>query len=206
MGLPCPYNIVISTVLLHHKPHAFHVFRSESPVPLRVKVPKVQVLVLFRQESCNAPGDLTGHECFTPAWGFMVEQDPVAGKHLVAIAVIFRHPVGIQLGAGVRTPWLEMCLFVLRWRCRTVQFTARRLVKFYFVVATSCGFEDPGGTKACNITRIFRSVETDPDMALGTQVIDLNGPDIVHDRRKLFRIRQITIVKEDLCFRVMRVE
>ena len=62
----------------------------------------------------QATGDFAGHEGFATAWGFVVEENPVAGIHAVGFAVVHRDPVGVELGDCIRGTRVERRGFLLR--------------------------------------------------------------------------------------------
>ena len=49
-----------------------------SPIPQGVNVAHVQAIVVTLRDICEATGDLSGHESFTAAWRFMIEEYAIA--------------------------------------------------------------------------------------------------------------------------------
>ena len=63
--------------------------------------------------SGGRPGDFSGDEGPPPERRFVIEEDPVAGKHVVGLAVVHGDPVAVELGCTVRAAGVEGRVFVL---------------------------------------------------------------------------------------------
>ena len=120
------------------------------------EISQVQVFVFLRQEAGDTPCYFPRDECFSPPGGFMVEKNPVGRKHVITFAVIFGHPVGIQLCACIGTSGLEIRILILGGTGRAEELAARCLVKLDMLVAPSGRFENPSRPDSGHISRIFR--------------------------------------------------
>lgn len=89
---------VLGLLLLKHAPHALDVVAGMTPVTLGVQVAEVQALLLAQVDRGDGAGDLAGDEGATTAGGLVVEQDSVAGVHVVSLTVVDGDPVGVHLG------------------------------------------------------------------------------------------------------------
>jgi hypothetical protein len=113
----------------------------------------------------------------------VVEQDAVAGEHAVGFAVVHRDPVAVELGNAVGRARIERRAFPLRhFLDQAIQFRCRSLVKagFLFHPEDADGLEQPQHADGVGIGRIFRALETDADMALCGEIVDLGGADLLH--------------------------
>src|SRR5215813_8967336 len=117
--------------------------------------------------------NLAGHKRLTTPGTFVIEQDAVAGMEAIAFAVIYRGPVGKNLGYTIRTARPERRLFRLRDLLRfAVHLAARGLVK---TGADSCfanGFQNANRSDAGDVGGVFGNIETDPDVALRAEMIN----------------------------------
>ena len=65
------------------------------------------------------------HEGFTTSGAFVVEENAVAGKHVIGLAIINAHPKRVEFGATVRRSGVERRLLALRNLLHfAVKFTA----------------------------------------------------------------------------------
>ena len=205
MGLPGADDVVPRLFLLEDPPHALHVLGCKPPVPPRFEVAQVQVLFFPSQDPGDAPGDLAGHEGLSPPGGLVVEEDAVCRVQGVAFAVVPGHPVGIELRTGVRAPGEKRRLFVLgRW-CRSKHLGGRGLVEADPGVAAPDSLEQAGCPQAGHVPGILRGVKAHPDVALGTQVVDLVRTDIIDDVGDHLVVREVPIVEEELHTPLVRV-
>jgi len=103
-------------LLLEDVPLADHVLRGEPPVAPRVEVAEVERRLPSREDRGHGPGDLAGDEGLAAAGRLVVEEDPVAREEAVALAVVDRDPVGVDLGGAVGAARVEARPLVLRRR------------------------------------------------------------------------------------------
>ena len=118
----------------------------------------------------------------------MVEENPVAGVHTVPFPVVPCHPVGVDLRTRIGAPWVERCFFILRRSLPAEHLAAGCLVEPDSRIAPAGGLEQTGGPEPGDVPGILRCIKADPDVALGREVIDLIGPDFVHDIGDLLRV------------------
>jgi hypothetical protein len=144
-------------------------------------------------------GDLAGDEGLTAAGRFVIEENAVAGMHLVAFTVIDGHPVAVELGRAVGTARIKRRVFALRDGLHEpVHFAAGGLVKAGLGGGLANGFEETRGAEAGDVARIFRNVEADADVALRAKMVNLVGLDVVEQAGERSRIAEIAVVKEKL--------
>jgi len=185
VGLPRPDDVVVGGLLLEHQPHGLDVLGGVAPVPLGVEVSDVELFRFIRQDQRDRLGDLAGDEVLAAPRGLVVEEDPVRGKEVVALAVVPDHPVGVDLGHGVGAPGLERRRLALGGWGVAEHLAARSLVEPGLVPAAADGLEDPGRPQARDVARVLGEVEANADVALGGEVVDLVGLDVVDDLREL---------------------
>src|SRR5262249_19999908 len=94
-------HVVIWLILLQHQPHRFDIFLRIAPVTLGVKVAQIKILLQACLDTSSSASNLAGDKGLAASGRFMVEQYSVAGKHPVALSVIDRCPMGINLSNGI---------------------------------------------------------------------------------------------------------
>src|SRR5579883_1336868 len=129
MGLSCSDDIVIWCGCVQHHPHRFHVIAGVAPIPSRLQVAQVELLLKPQLNAAQGPRDLPRDECLTPAFGLVVEQDAIAYEQAVGLAVIDSVPVRSHLTGGIWTAWMKTCRFVLRWRRASEHFRRPGLIE-----------------------------------------------------------------------------
>src|SRR5690606_5974695 len=70
-------NVIVGLVLLHHQPHAAHIFARMAPVALCIEVGQAQPLPATEANRRSGPGDLASNKCLAAQWTLMVEEDAV---------------------------------------------------------------------------------------------------------------------------------
>ena len=111
----------------------------------------------------------------------MVEQDAIAREQAIALAIIHRHPMSVQLSCSIRTARLERRVLVLRAFRITVHLAAGGLVELGLHTRFSNRFEQPHCSKRGDLARVFRYVEAHPDMTLRAEVVDFIRSDGADD-------------------------
>ena len=124
---------------------------------------------------------------------------------MVAFAINTRHPVRVHFCRRVRAAWLKNGRFALRRRRRAVHFRTRRLVEASLGPASPDRFEKPHGSQSRNVTGIFWNIKTDFDVALRRQMVHLLRRQAVNQIQNPFGAGQITVMKEQLCSRVIGI-
>src|SRR5690606_35243709 len=113
VGLAGGDDEVARLVLLEHPPHGLDVVPREAPVALGVEVAEAQLLGHAEADLGDGVGDLAGHELEAPARALVVEEDAGAGVEVVALPVVDRDPVAVELGDAVgaaRVEWRALAL------------------------------------------------------------------------------------------------
>ena len=93
--------------MLQHSPHRVDVIAGKAPVSLRVEIAESNFGVESELDSSDAVGDLASDEFEASSWAFVIKEDSGARVHVVALAIIDRDPMSIELGDSVRTAWVE---------------------------------------------------------------------------------------------------
>ena len=127
----------------------------------------------------------------------MVEEDARAGEQAVGLAVVDRLPVAVELGAGVRAAGVEGGRQRLRRRGRAEHLGAGGLVEPHRLAAVELpdGLQQAQGAQADDVGGVERLVERDADVALGPEVVDLVGPDLLHQHRQARGVGQVGVVQ-----------
>ena len=96
----------------------------------------------------------------------------------------------------------------MEWRCLALghfmhlakHFRGGCLIKSHILGKTRFAdcLQQANGAEPRHIAGIFRNIKGNPDVTLGSQIIDLIGAQIVKELGHLRRIRQIAVVQEKL--------
>ena len=205
MDLPGADNVIIRLILLKHEPHGFDIIRSIAPIPFGIEVAEIKLLFLASEDARQAVGNLSRDERFPTAGGLVVEENSVAGEKAVALAVISDHPVGVDFGGAVGAAGVEGRRFILGRRRGAEHLAARSLVKAGFDAAPAEGLEEARRPQGGDISRVFGEVEAHADVALGAEMVDLIGPEVVGEIGHLLGIGQVPIMEKEPDIRQVRV-
>ena len=163
-----------------------------APVALGVEIAQKQLVLETQMDRSDGAGDLAGDEGFRPGRPFMVEKDAVRRVHPIGFAVIDRNPIGVELGGGVGRARIEWRGLALRDGLHfAVKFRRRSLIETRFRGKTEDAnrLEQAKGAERIRIGGIFRRLETDLDMALRGEIVDLVGLDLLDNADQIRRIR-----------------
>src|SRR6266480_560020 len=71
--------------------------------------------MLFESQLNESDGtrNFTGNEGFSTARRFVVEQNPIASKQIIRLAIVDCHPESINFSAAVGTSWIKRGFFRL---------------------------------------------------------------------------------------------
>ena len=114
----------------------------------------------------------------------MIEQDSVTGIHPIALAVVHRDPVRIELGYPIRTAGIKLSALLLRcFLHQSIKLTCTGLVDACFICKAKdpYRFQDPQHAQSIAICGVLRTFKTNRHMALGSKVIDLIGLHLLDD-------------------------
>jgi hypothetical protein len=115
----------------------------------------------------------------------MIEQNAVAGKNAIGLAIVHHDPVSIQFGAGIWRPWIKRGFFGLRNVLnQSIQFRCRGLVEadLFLQPQQANTLEQTHGAQCIHIRRILRGFKRNLDAALGGKVVDLIRLDLLDHR------------------------
>ena len=138
----------------------------------------------------------------------MVEQDPVAGKDSVRLAVVDRDPVAIELGDSIWRARIERRgLALRRLAYLAVQLGGRRLVETrpFFQTEYADRFQHAQRAQRIGVGRVFRFFERDGDVALCSEVVDFLRLGLLDDTDKAGGIRHVPVVQHQAALRVVRI-
>ena len=138
----------------------------------------------------------------------MVEEDAVAGVHVVGLAVVDGDPVGVELGHRVGAARVKRRgLALRRLPHQTVEFRGRGLVEARFLLQAEKAdrLEQAQGTHGDHVGGVFRRLETHRHMALRAQVVDLVRLHLVNDAGEVGRIGEIAVMEHELLLRHVRI-
>src|SRR4029079_17410967 len=113
-----------------HSPHAAHILFRVAPVALGVEIPELEKVECAQLDSGHGIGDLSSHELQTAERRLVVEQNAAASKDAIALTVVDRHPVGVELCHTIGTAGIERGQLVLGNRlCLPEHFRSTGLVE-----------------------------------------------------------------------------
>src|ERR1700730_8390359 len=128
----------------------------------------------------------------------MVKKNPVARMQAVALPIIHCRPIGKYLRHTIRTPRPKGRSLRLRHLLHFAEhFAARGLVKPCLNTSLPNCFQNPDRPDASNIGGILRNIETDTNVALRAQMVDLVRLQFIKKLHQMDRISQITVVKKE---------
>src|SRR5215211_4414186 len=107
MGLPRCDHIIIGCLALHHQPHRLYILGSIAPVALCLEVAEIELLLDAGANPRDRARDLPCDEALAPAWRLVVEEYPVTDEHPIALPVVLRDPVRIDLRAAIGRTGVE---------------------------------------------------------------------------------------------------
>ncbi len=130
----------------------------------------------------------------------MVEQDAVGGMHVISLAVVHAHPIGVKLGRRIGAAGLKGGGFALRLLHRiTIKFGSRGLIKAggFFQTQDAHGFQQSKRPQSIRVGRVFGRLEAHLDMALGGKIIDFRGLHLLHQADQIGGIGHIAEMKDE---------
>ena len=206
VGLPGRHHIIVRLVLLEHPPHRLHVLGRVPPVPLRLQVSEIHLVLQASLDPGHGPGDFAGHKRFSPPRTFVVEENPARGVQTVALAVVHRDPVRIDLGGGIGTARVKRSGFILGHRLdQAVHLGAGGLVKTGLWRHLPHGVEKSDRANGGDIAGELRDIEADPHVALGGQIVNLLRLGFPQDLNQRTRITEIAVMQEQAGSFVMAI-
>lgn len=149
----------------------------------------------------NSSGNLASNESTSSARRFVVEQDTVAGIHVIWFTVVDNDPVTVELGNTIGGTRVERSSFLLgSLDDLTVEFGGGSLVETDTVLETASAdsIQKTESTQGINVTSVFRHIERDLDVGLSTQVVDFSRLNLADDVDKACGVSKITVVQEEL--------
>ncbi len=136
----------------------------------------------------------------------MVEQDSVGDVEPVGLAVVHADPVGVDLGAAVGAARVERGPLVLRRRRGAEHLRRGGLVDAGVLEPQLADrLQQPAGAEARHLAGVLGHVEGDADVALGPQVVDLVGPELLEQEVERGAVVQVAVVEEEAAVRLVRV-
>ena len=129
----------------------------------------------------------------------MIEQNPIACKHVVCFAIIDRDPEGIHFGYCIWGSWIKRRLFSLRHLLhQTIQLRSRCLIYSGFIFQTkdSNGFQQPQRTYTISIGNLLRYVKGYSDMRHGPQIVYLIRLYFLDYTYEISSVRQISKMED----------
>jgi hypothetical protein len=179
-----------------------------APVAFGVEVAEVELLLQAVPDARRGAGDLARHEGLAAHGRLVVEEDAVAGEQAVGLAVVYRDPVGVELGHRVGTARIEGRGLLLRGLAHLAEelgggglVDARLLLE----AEDADGFEQAQRAEAVGVGRVLGRLEGDLHVALGREVVDLVGLDGLHEADEVGAVGEVAVVQLEARLGIVRV-
>ena len=192
---------ILWLVVLQDEPHALHIILGVAPIATARQIAKIEFLLLPLLDAGCGERNLSGHKGLATALTLMIEQNAVAGKHVVGIAVFFHNPVTVLLGHGIRTVGVERRVLVLRHFLHlAIELGGRSLIDAATVGQSQLAhsLQDAQHTHGIHIGRVFGRVEAHLHMALSREVVDFGWTDHTDDTQHTHRVAEVGIVQVEV--------
>ena len=201
-------DVIVGLLLLQHQPLRAHVVARMAPVAQRVEIAQVQAVVEAGFDAREAARDLARNERLAAKGTLVIEQDAVAGVEAVRLAEVHRYPICVDLRGRVRRTRVERRSLAL-WAFDDLaeHLRARGLIepRLGGEAADPDRLEQAQRSHGVCIRGVFGCFERHGDVALRREVVDLLGPDRLHDADEIRRVREVAIVKNHLAVRLVRI-
>src|SRR5579875_4026864 len=107
-------DVIVRLILLQHQPHGPYVIAGKPPITLGLQIAQTQFLIQPVLDASDAVCDFAADKFHTASWTLVVEQDAGAGKQAIALPIIYRDVVAVNLGDAVGRTRMERSGFRLR--------------------------------------------------------------------------------------------
>ena len=138
-------------------------------------------------DRCHRARDFTGDEGFAAARTFVIEENAIAGIETIAFAIVHRRPIGKNLCHAIRTARPKRRTFGLRNFLRFAEhLAARGLVKTRSDSSFANCLQNTDRSNTSDISRVFGNIETDSDVALRAEMINLVRLQVVEQFHQVY--------------------
>jgi hypothetical protein len=131
----------------------------------------------------------------------VIEQDPVAGIHSIGLAIINGNPIGVKFGDSVWASGIKWSRLTLGdFLDKAIKFTGGSLINtgaFNQAKQPHC-LKNSKRAHCIAIGGIFRAFKAYCDMALGAKIVNLIRLYLLYNSNQIGRVREITIMKNQL--------
>src|SRR5262249_18268825 len=142
VGLSCADHEILRPFLLQHQPYGPNIVTRESPVALGLKIAEAEFFLEPKLDAGDSVANLAGHELVAAARRLVVEQDARASEQSVALSVVDRDEVAVDLGDAIGAARMERRRLALRRLAHLAEhFTAAGLVKARRGASLANGFK-----------------------------------------------------------------
>ena len=192
-------HVVVAGLLLQHQVHGADVVAGVTPVALGIEVAEGEMVGQAELDAGDAVGDLAGDELDAAQRALVIEQDAAAGVQAEALAVVHRHPVGVELGDTVGAAWVERGALGLPGLLDQAEHLRRGgLVELGFRPDEAHGLEHIAGAERGDGAGQDRLLPGGGDEALGGEVVDLVRLDVAQDADEAGDIDEVAVDEFDL--------
>jgi hypothetical protein len=142
----------------------------------------------------HAVGDFAGDELATSQRAFVVEENAAATEYVVALAVVHRHPVRVELGHTVGTAGVERGVLLLGDGLHLAKHLGRAgLVEPDLGVYQTDRLQQVKRTDTGDLCRGVGLVKRHANKTLGSQVVNLYGVHLLHQGNAGSQVGQVVL-------------
>src|SRR5690606_18927494 len=98
-------------IMLKHPPHCIDIVLCMSPVAARGEIAEPEFVLQSQHNLRHTTSDLSRDKGLTTQRTLMIEENTIAGKHTIGLAIVYSDPVCIEFGHAIGRPWIEWCRF-----------------------------------------------------------------------------------------------
>jgi hypothetical protein len=138
----------------------------------------------------------------------MVEQDAVRRMDAIGFAIVHRDPIGIELGGSIGRARIKGRRLALRhFLHQPVKLRRGSLVKARLLLQLQDAdrLQQTQRADAIGVGGIFGCFETDLDMALRREIVDLVGLGFLHQPDEVGGVGQVAVMQEEVGVALVRV-
>ena len=198
MHFACGYHEVFRCIVLKNQPHTFYIIFRISPVATCIQITQIQFVLETLGYAGGGQRNLTGYECFSSTFAFVIEKDTVYGKHTITFAVVLCNPEAVLFGYSVRAAGIERSCFRLGdFLYFTVKFRSGGLVNLclFLHAEDADSFQHTQRADGICLCGVFRYVERYFYMALCSEVIYFVRLYLLDDADQRAAVRHVTVMQ-----------
>ena len=199
MGFARGDDIIVGLGVLKHQPHRLHVILRVAPIAPRGHIPEHQLVLESAADPRHRARDFARDEVLAAPRRLVIVENPVADKEPVSLPVNARQLGRKSLGATVGAGRAKRCLLGLgRFDRVAKNLRARGVIKTQGLRLIARNLEQAQSGHCDFFRSRFRDFETQANMALTGQVINLRRLHLGKNAAERGAIGQIAVMEKEL--------